>query len=314
MSVVVPLTVTARNEEATLGACLASLQRARAYAEARLPIRIEPLVVLDDCRDGTAAVAGAAGVPVLTSSGGKVEAQRRGVRPGPFQLFCDADVQVTEETLWALCKVMGEQPEVAVAFPPKQPLPPQRRTPLAWALHVYNARRGFSSQRSWFSGKLFAIRCWSVPTGAEMAERARRLPPSPFYDLAAALRVDDIYLSRSNAAAHGVGALRETSDGEVRFRAPETWRGMYRYYRRMRRELERTDLLFPELRAVGARHGSRRPDLLARAPAGERGAFLLFQLALGACRLAYRLDRASVELGVAPPPDAWPPIAETKLP
>ncbi|MEJ7727613.1 MAG: glycosyltransferase [Polyangiaceae bacterium] len=314
MSASIPLTVTARNEEKALGACLASLQRARAFAEARLPIRIAPLVVLDDCSDGTAAAAAAAGVPVVISRGGKVEAQRRGLRPGPFQLFCDADVQVAEETLWALCKVMREEPGVAVAFPPKQPLPLRRHTPLAWALHVYNARRGFSSQRSWFSAKLFAIRSWAMPTGAEMAERARHLPPSRFYDLAAALRVDDIYLSRSHVAAHGVGALRETTDGAVHFRAPETWRGMYRYYRRMRRELERTELLFPELRAAGAQHGSRPLDLLARASATERGAFLLFQVALGGCRLAYRLDRAWVELGIAPPPDAWPAITETKLP
>lgn len=313
MNVVVPLTITARDEEMALGPCLGSLLRARAFAESRLPLQIAPLVVLDDCRDGTAEVARRAGVPTVASSGGKVEAQRRGLRPGPFQLFCDADVRVSEETLLALCQAMLDDPTLRVAFPPKVPLPPRRRTPLAWALHVYNVRRGFSSQRSWFSAKLFAMRGWAMPDAAEMRERARTLPPSRFHDLGAPLRVDDIYLSRRVVADAGLAALRET-DGELAFRAPETWRGMYRYYRRMRRELERTDLLFPELRDAGQKYGTRRPDLLAQATTSERAAWALFHGALVGCRAAYCIERVWVDRGLGRPPDPWPAIAETKHP
>jgi len=97
----------------------------------------------------------------------------------------------------------------------------------------------------------------------------------------------------------------------VWFRAPETWRGMYRYYRRMRRELERVDALFPESRSA-QRFGTRQPDTLASASPSDRRAWRLFQLALAGCRLAYRAERVACDrLGVSPG-DPWPAIAETK--
>src|SRR5258707_703905 len=70
---------------------------------------------------------------------------------------------------------------------------------LAEAIHLYNLHRGFSAERTWFSGKLFAIRAWSIPTRAELGPRLRAL--EPFYRLDG-LRVDDIYLSRATIAAH----------------------------------------------------------------------------------------------------------------
>lgn len=308
----IPLTVVARNEERSIRACLSSLLAASRYACARLPISIEPLVVLDECSDGTEAKVVRLGIPVLHSQGGKVEGQRRGSRPGAFQLFSDADITVSEDCVYALCVAMLEAPQLQVAFPPKQPLPPLRRTPLAWALYIYNLRRGFSSQRTWFSGKLFAIRTWSMPTAAAVAERARRLPSRRFYDYAAPLRVDDILLSRQALAHGGPAALAETRAGLVHFRAPETFVGMYRYYRRLRRELERTDALFPETIQTSSTLGTRRPDQLAQAPAAERVAWHVFAAALWACRATYAVDRAYSNLGVGPPPDPWPSISETK--
>ncbi|ACY18162.1 glycosyltransferase [Haliangium ochraceum] len=308
----IPLTVCARDEERSIGACLDALLAARDYAEARLPVEIDLLVVLDQCRDRTEAEVRRRGVACAHSRGGKVEAQRRGARSGRFQIFCDADVAVSPEALHALCAVMLADERVLVAFPPKRPIPPRRRTPLARALHVYNLRRGFSSQRTWFNGKLFAIRDWQVPTRDEVAQRARALPPSRFYDYAAGMRVDDIYLSRRVLAAGGPEALHETATGLVRFRAPETWLGMYRYYRRMRMELERLDALFPETRAVHARYGVRRPDLLARAPRRERCAWHLFRAALLTCRAAYRAERAFYEHLSPRPLQPWPAIPETK--
>jgi hypothetical protein len=298
---VIPLTIAARNEERALGPCLDSYLRAIAIAEARLAVHIDPLVVLDDTVDGSAAIAASRGIPTIASTGGKVEAQRLGVRPGPFQLFGDADVIVAPDTLVALCTAMLDD-RVWVAVPDKRPLPPLRRTPLARALHVYNARRGFSSARAWFSGKLFAIRAWDAPDAAEIARRARALPPSRFHDFAAPLSVDDIYLSRRVVHDHGAASLRETA-GVVWFRAPETWLGMYRYYRRMRRELERIEQLFPELGA----HDRREPDLLDAASASERRAWHVFHTALAVCRLAYRVERVVGRVS-----DPWPAIAETK--
>jgi len=307
----IPLTVAARNEARAIGPCLESLLRAARFAEQRQPLRFVLLVVLDRCTDGTAAVvARYSEVATAQVTGGKIEAQRRGLRPGPFNLFSDADIEVSEETLLELCQAMT-RPEVQIAFPGKQPLPCRRATPLARALHAYNAARGYSSGRTWFSGKLFAIRAWDIPAPAACLARARSLPPSPFYAWTEGLRADDIYLSRRCLAEHGPAALVETG-GLVRFRAPETWEGMYQYYRRLRRELERTDALFPETRAVHARFGTRHQDLLAAAPFGERRLHDLFRLALLACRARYRWERLRVETRARAAGDPWPAVAESK--
>ena len=305
----VPVTVLARDEERALGACLDSLLEALGVAATRCALAFDLAVVLDDCVDRTAAVAASRGVRTIASTGGKVEAQRAALRPGAFHIFSDADVLIGRDAIATLCEAMLADATVRVAFPRKLPLAPRARTVLAAALHVYNARRGFSLRRDWFSGKLFAIRGWDVPEPAGVALRAAGLPASRFYDLAAPLRVDDVYLSRAIRFAYGAGALRETS-GIVWFRAPETWRGMYRYYRRMRRELERVELLFPESRGGAVQ---RRPDELADASRAERRAWRVFQLALASCRLAYRAERVACDRFGMAPSDPWPAIAETKL-
>jgi len=192
------------------------------------------------------------------------------------------------------------------------PVLPRCSSPFARALHTYNRRRGFSSSRRWFNGKLFAIRAWSVPSRAELAPRIASLAPDPFYDFARGLVVDDIYLSRMILLTHGPQAIREAPAGEVRYRAPETWRGMNRYYRRMRRELERVDALFPESVTAHRAHGVRAPDLLAAAPVVERMQYALFQLALAGCRAAYVLERAWVRHVRRAPRPFWPSVEETK--
>ncbi len=308
---VIPLVITARDEARALPACLDSLFAAMRVTERELAVRLAPIVILDACRDATGAIAAARGVRTLASRGrGKVEAQRTavGACPAPVHVFCDADVLVAPDTLAALCAVILAEPGVVVATPPRAPLPPRSAAPLARALHVYNARRGFSSGRAWFSGKLFAIRGWDVPTAAEVARRAAGLPASRFHALAAPLTVDDVYLSRRVVHDHGAAALRETTRGLLHFRAPETWRGMYRYYRRMRRELARMDALFPELRGVAP----RVPDELAAATPAERRAWRVFEVALAACRVAYRAERLAVDRLGVPARDPWPAIAETK--
>lgn len=308
----IPITIAAKNEAAVLGACLDAVERSARHAERERGLRFDTLVVADDCSDDTALVARSRGVRVLASSGGKVEAQRAGLRPGPLSIFIDADVLLTEPTLGALAGALLEREEVQVATPPRAPLPPLRRTRLARALFVYNQRRGFSSQRTWFNGKCFAIRGWHIPTRAQLRARALSHAPDPFYDLCDGVRADDIYLSRAVVARHGPGAIVETSEGLVWFRAPETLEGMYRYYRRMRLELERISALFPELEPAHQRYGSRKQDLLSAASAAERLAALEFEAALGLCRARYRAERAFYRHLALAPLSPWPPIAETK--
>jgi glycosyl transferase family 2 len=313
----IPLTIVARNEERAIARNLSSLLAAARFAERRLPVRIEPWLVLDRCTDRTAEIAASFAeleLVTLDGPGGKIEAQRRGLRAAAFNLFSDADIEVTEETLCALCETMLADADrrLEIAFPPKQPLPPRRRTPLAAALHSYNAARGYSSQRTWFSGKLFAIRDWDLPGRAAVVTRAARLPPSRFYAFADGPLADDILLSRQCVLRRGPSGLCETAAGLIRYRAPETFAGMYAYYRRMRRELERADALFPETRDVHHRYGIRRQDLLARAPLAERLLHQIFRAALAACRVRYRCERWAVDALALTPGDAWPPVEETK--
>ena len=308
---IVPVTIAAKNEQRSLGPCLDALLASVRHAAAR-GIVCELLVVLDDCSDDTEAVARGRGVRTLRSSGGKVEAQRAGLREGPFCVFVDADVLVTPPTLAALVEAMRAEPGAVVVFPPRRPLPPVSRGPLAWALHVYNRERGFSSQRTWFNGKCFAMRGWSVPTRAELAARIARLPEDRFHDYAAGMRIDDIYLSRLVVARHGPAALVETAAGCVVYRSPETLRGMYRYYRRMRMEIDRVSALFPELDAAAARFGTRRADRLAAAPLAGRIAHRIFTVALAGCRIGYRLERAYYQRFARTTCPAWPPVEETK--
>lgn len=309
---IVPVTIPAKNEARALGPCLDALLASAGDAELCRELRFDFLVVLDDCTDGTAGVARGRGVRTLASTGGKVEAQRKGLRPGPFSIFVDADVIVTPPTLRALADLMLARPEVVVASPPKLPLAPRSRSPLARALHAYNHARGYSSQRTWFNGKCFAIRRFDVPTRPELAPRVARLPRDRFFDYEAGMRVDDIYLSRSIVAAHGPAALAETTEGCVYFRAPETVRGMYRYYRRMRMELARVSALFPELEPAHARFGARRADRLAAAPLGEKIGYAGLQLAFGLCGGAYHLERMYYQRVSRHACPAWPPVEETK--
>lgn len=321
----IPVTIAAKNEEASLGACLDALLVSVEHGRRR-GFDFEVLVVLDDCTDRTEEVARGRGVQVLRSSGGKVEAQRAGLarwteeQPGerhtragaPFVVFMDADVLVTPPTLAALAEAMLARPEVRVACPPRQPLPPRRSGWLARSLHLYYRARGFSSQRTWFNGQCFAIRGWSMPTRSELAERLMRLPDDNFYDYAAGMRIDDIFLSRRIMAEHGPGALFETAAGCVQYRALETLAGMYRYYRRMRMECERVSALFPELDWAHAQYGERRADLLASAPLRDRLAYWQFHAALAVCMAGYRVERFYYRHLARTRCPAWPPIAETK--
>jgi glycosyltransferase involved in cell wall biosynthesis len=324
----IPVIVSAKNEERSIVATLDALVVARSHAEATSERTFVIFIVVDDSTDRTLALARHHSnrherVAVLVSRGGKVEAQRAGWQAArshdgagapSFAIFCDADVRPSREVLLALATLLDAKPEIQVATCALRPVPPRRRSLLAAALHTYNLRRGFSSSRTWFNGKLFAIRSWNVPTRTALAPNITRLAsrPDAFYDFEAGITIDDIYLSRAIVAEYGPAAIAEASAGVVLFRAPETWRGMHRYYRRMRRELERLDLLVPELASAHRAHGRRRPDLLVRAPRRERMHYALFDVALGGCRLAYVMERAWVRHVRRTPRPWWLPVEETK--
>jgi glycosyltransferase involved in cell wall biosynthesis len=312
----IPVAVTARNEEAALGPCLESVLAAVRHAEDRLPLRFAVLVVLNDCTDGTAAVARRFPVEVLETSGGLVAAQRAAVRPAPFLVFSDADIYVTPPTLAAVCTAMLEDPTVQVAYPPKSPLPPRRRGLLAEALHVFNRDNGYQTRRHYFNGKFFAIRRWQVPTAAELRPRWGRLPRDRFHALERGVITDDIYLSRAILAEHGPAAIREVAEGRVWFRAPETFGGMYRFYRRMRLEIQRLDALFPDSRAVHRRYGVRGLDRAAfrRASPRDRCLWRLFQLSLLGCKVRFALERFWYRHLARSDCPIWEPIPETKAP
>jgi hypothetical protein len=313
----IPLVVCAKNEATMLGACLDSLAAAAAFAETRLPLTFARLVVLDDTYDKSTPIAVSRGFTVVRARGGKIEAQRMGARqPAPFRIFSDADIVVAPDTLHALCALMLAQPALQVATPPKQPVPPRASTRLARAIFDYNRHEGYARRHTWFSGKLFAIRDWQVPTPAQLVPRIAAAPRDRFLDLARGLVADDVYLSRSIVARHGPAAIARAPGGMVWFRAPETWRGMYDYFRRMQREIARVDALFPETRPIHRRWGRRRTDLarLRAAPLGQKVSHLYFRGAVALCRLRYVWDRfyhRHLSSRAAP---EWTPIAETKLP
>ena len=114
-----------------------------------------PSVGADRCSDQTAVIARSLGAQVVETSGGKVETQRACLVDAPFTLFMDADISVLPETIHGLCQTMLSEPSIQVAYPPKQPLSPKRRSWIAKAAYYYSKDEGFRKKRYWFDGKCF---------------------------------------------------------------------------------------------------------------------------------------------------------------
>jgi glycosyltransferase involved in cell wall biosynthesis len=75
----VAVVIPARDEEALVGRCLASVELAAGRTRAA-GVRVRVILVADDCHDDTAGIARAAGVEVIESAAGRVGAARaRGV-------------------------------------------------------------------------------------------------------------------------------------------------------------------------------------------------------------------------------------------
>ena len=288
MRVVVP----ARNEERRIVALLRSVAEGVAVA-AKLGARWQPdvVVVTDRCTDSTARLARQHGACVIDCPApfGKVEALRAGMDARAALHVCaDADVVLGPRTLFDLVEALLQTPDALASAPPFAPEPVKGwQTPLAWALHRYNARNGFSSERLWLSGRCYALRQMEFPTLAELRARGHDGP----------LWADDVWLSRALLARRPDAILRVDTD-PVSYLPPRTLRGMSRVYGRLRRELRRMDELFPELpgpgrdRRVDALHGVR-----------DRLALAIFELALGLVRMHAR---------VVDDDDPWPVVRESK--
>jgi glycosyltransferase involved in cell wall biosynthesis len=312
MSMSIRIAVTARNEAKAIGAMLKSLMRSVEYAEARLPVRYDVLVVLDECTDTSAEIARSfARVRTVESLGGKVEAQRIGLGDGPFTIFSDADIIIGENVVWAVTRSMLNEPDLQVAYPCKEPMAPERRTLMAESLYCYNRVNGFQGRRRYFNGKFFAIRDWQVPTRAELEPRLRAMLEDRFYDFHGGMRVDDIYLSRDILRRYGPEAIREVEGATVRFRPPETFMGMYRTYYRMRLEIERLNILFPETVPV---HQRREYDQAAIRKASTRDVWLwrFFRLALQVCKVRYRCEKFYYQRLARHACPPWKTVTETK--
>jgi glycosyltransferase involved in cell wall biosynthesis len=311
---VIPLVVAAHNEEAGIARCLRSLLRAAAVAAGALPVRIEITVVADRCTDRTEAIARGLGVRVIQAAGGKVEAQRAGAREAPFLIFSDADITVEPETLRGLCRVMLEAPAVQVAYPRKRPHEPRRRSLVAAAARTYTIEEGFQRKRTWFDGKLFAIRRFAVPTRGELRERIEACGADRFYAFHHGLVIDDVYLSRWVVHHHGVEAIRQSEEGRIWYRSLETLPGIFAYYTRIRRELERLDRLFPEMVPTARRYGHREidRDRLRAASPRTRALFSLFRSVESLCGVAYAAERFYYQRLAREDCPPWPVIAETK--
>jgi len=305
---VIPIGITARNEARNIRVLLASLRESVRRAEAALGLRFELHVILNDNEDQTPALLeDQKGLTVWQTRGGLVEAQRALVqaRPAaPWILFTDADILIHPETVTELAAAMQQHPEVEIAYAEKYPLPPLRQTWLAQALYYFNLREGYQTKRLYCNGQCFAIRHWHIPTVAEL--RWDPAADTPFLHLGAGIRSDDIYLSLGRAAE----ALHCTQAG-IQYRPPETLRGMFRKYQRMRLELERLTHFFPREKPKGRRLDRSR---LRQAPAKEQVLYSIFQGALLLCKVAYRGQQLYYSHFAKQPCPTWQPVTETKEP
>lgn len=314
----ITLAVTAKNEEKMIDLCLSSIEKAALQASKLRGISWDLWVILDDCEDNTEIIVKEhAAFQVLFSSGGLVEAQRQALQKskGEYIIFCDADINLEINTLIGLIDSMS-LPNAQVAYPRKYPIPPQKSSLIANALFTYNRVNGYQTPRKYFNGKCFAIRDWYFPHPAECEKRAGKLKPSKFYNFTSGMRIDDIWLSRYILKRYGPDAIIETDRGYIHYRPAETLSGMYHTYRRMRLEIERLDLLFPETKPTRKSGVNRKTDwrLIRKAATKDIFYWGVFHVSLRVCIFRYFVERFYYQHLSTKSCEAWIPIKESKQP
>lgn len=312
----IPLGITAKNEAANLGRTLDSVRKAACFAQSRLEVSIDIVIVLNDNTDETRDLLTREQVAekVMITTGGLVEAQRTFVKANPgslFVIFSDADIVISENALFEICKTLLQEPLVEIAYVEKTPLRPLRKTALAEALFLYNLHNGYQGHRHYFNGQLFGIRNWSIPHANEMIWNSNS--NNRFLCLQEGIRCDDIYLSRAAMGRKGPDCIRLVK-ARLHYRPPETLLGMFRKYQRMTLEIERLNCFFPESQSVHQRWGKRYFIFaqLRQRPVSEQIFYSLFVAALYICKLLYQLQRFYYSHLSAKPCETWKPVLESK--
>lgn len=311
----IPIVITAKNEETCIYHCLTSIIRSIDNLRKSSPFKFQIYVVLDDCTDETEnIVCTFENVIILRSSGGIVEAQRIAVNSinADFIVFSDADIYVEEKALVSIIQTMLNQPDLHICYPKKTPIKPIANTLIANALYSYNINNGFQSKRHYFNGRLFAIRNWFIPTPDSFSNK----PDCHFYKYQEGIRCDDIFLSRRAFMLQGKDSIKEVSDGRIYYRPPETYTGMYRTYKRMRMEIERLNILFPESLEAHNESGVRTYNAKSKKDASTKDVlyWYLFRFFLQICKLNYVTERLWFKNFTQRDCKAWEVIAESKHP
>ena len=147
----IAIVVPVYNGAATLGECLAALTTALAPGD-------EILVVDDGSTDASAAVAAAAGVPVvrLPGNAGPAAARNAGARSarGDVLLFVDADVVVAADVVTRVRRTLAARPEIAALFGSYDDRPRAQGvvSPYRNLLHHYVHQHGAAEAFSFWAG------------------------------------------------------------------------------------------------------------------------------------------------------------------
>lgn len=310
----IPIGVTARNEISNLSGLIKSLRTSIEYAERHLPCNFDLTIILNDNTDESSKLLQSLSVPFLETSGGLVEAQRVFAnlnKESPFLIFSDADIRLEENAVFEVTKPFFDNSSVCITYAEKIPLKPTRRTFLAEALYLYNLNNGYQGPRHYFNGQFFGIRQWSIPRPNEIHWRPEQ--NNPFLHLEAGVRCDDIYLSRRVLYEKGPTAICQVPTS-IYYRPPETLQGMYRKYQRMILEIERLDVLFPEMKPTHQKWGRRkfRFDILRTKSLIEIMAYGWFILHLRICQIFYKIEKIYFSNFSKTACPTWKPVIETK--
>ena len=299
------IAITAKNEELTIRDTIVSIKSAIIAAEQALCVSYELTVILNDSTDNTINCIPSE-ISIIKTTGGIVEAQRAVANTSSLIIFSDADILVSSRALIEVTKAMLEDSNLSVAYPDKIPLNPIKPTWLATALYTYNKNHGFENTRQHFNGKFFAIRNWNIPEKETFKDKEHTI-----WMLQNGVVADDIYLSKSILAEKGPDAIKQTS-GDIYYQAPASFKGMYRYFRRMKIELSRVSLLFPNLSWPSGAKRTTDFSQLKKASLREQLDWVIFQVAFQFCKLRFWWEKRRATKSRKNLNDIWQPVEETK--